>query len=79
MIAIPQSQTEDFWTTEKGPVWRGSTRDGVRSANVKCANGHIAGLQNHTVAADGTVSPSLDCAVESCDWHVHGRLMGWTP
>ncbi len=77
VIEIPQSQTADFWLNEPGPVWRKSTRDGTPSANVKCGNGHIAGLEDHTIAADGTVSPSLDCPEKGCDWHVMARLCGW--
>lgn len=77
MIDIPQALTEDFWTDEPGPIWRRSTRDGKLTANVKCGNGHIASLVDHTIAADGTVTPSLDCATEGCSWHVHARLVGW--
>jgi hypothetical protein len=77
VIDIPQAVTEDFWTTEAGPIWRRSTRDDKPTANVKCGNGHIASLADHTIAADGFVSPSLDCVVEGCDWHVNACLVGW--
>lgn len=29
----------------------------------------------HTVAADGTISPSVVCP--GCGWHVHAQLAGW--
>lgn len=31
----------------------------------------------HTIAADGTVSPSLVCPYPPCAWHVFVRLDGW--
>ena len=62
-----------------GPKWRGTWMGRRRSANVKCANGHIAGLTHHAIADDGTVTPSLVCASPKCDWHVHAKLIGWSP
>jgi hypothetical protein len=37
--------------------------------------------ENHTVAQDGTVSPSLVCSNtrDGCAWHVFARLEGWPP
>jgi hypothetical protein len=29
----------------------------------------------HTIATDGTISPSVVC--HSCAWHVFARLIGW--
>jgi hypothetical protein len=31
----------------------------------------------HTVAADGTISPSVVCP--GCGWHVMAKLDGWQP
>ena len=58
------------------PYWR-LLRDGERrSATLVCPNGHRAAL-DHDIAADGTVSPSVVCPEDGCDWHVHVRLVGW--
>lgn len=37
--------------------------------------------ENHTIAADGTLSPSLVCPNhrDGCSWHVWGRLADWPP
>lgn len=37
--------------------------------------------ENHAIAADGTITPSLVCsnAHDGCTWHVYGRLEGWPP
>ena len=76
-----------------GPAWRPwsdeeermdataeeSTPAGEKLPQVllSCANGHLATVRSHTIAADGTVSPSLLCFVEGCGWHVFGRLEDW--
>ena len=46
-----------------------------------CAFGHECRMVSdvHTIAADGTVSPSYVCPVKGCTFHVHVRLDGWTP
>lgn len=54
------------------------TRGGVL---LSCANGHEGYLdpKQHTVAADGTVTPSAVCPVKGCTWHEFIRLGGWAP
>jgi hypothetical protein len=85
------SSTRD--AEENGPAWRPwsdeeertgataaeSTPEGEKlpQAVLACANGHLSTIRNHTIAADGTVSPSLLCYVKDCGWHVFGRLEGW--
>lgn len=45
---------------------------------VACENGHIAFLHpDHFIADDGSITPSLGCPDEDCDWHVMGRLEGY--
>ncbi len=44
---------------------------------VTCGNGHIAGIPDHKIDAHGTISPSLQCPEDGCDWHVSARLDGW--
>lgn len=53
------------------PSWRPFGR----SAVVTCGGCGASMRLDHDVAADGTVSPSLDCP--GCSWHVWGRLDGW--
>ena len=38
--------------------------------------GERGSLADHTIATDGTVSPSLVCPAD-CGWHVFGRLLDW--
>lgn len=46
---------------------------------VACAECGVRGsLEDHRIAPDGTITPSLVCPVE-CGWHVFARLVGWTP
>lgn len=42
---------------------------------VACAGcGAVASLDDHSIAPDGTVSPSLVCPA-GCGWHVFARLI----
>lgn len=59
------------------PTWTQITRDGRSLVIVTCPNGHMAGLDDHEVADDGTVTPSLECP--SCDFHDSVKLIGYTP
>ena len=42
-----------------------------------CPRGHTAALVTHSIAADGTVSPSAVCPVEGCGFHESIRLLDW--
>lgn len=44
---------------------------------VKCPRGHIGSLDEHSIQADGVVSPSVDCDNQDCDFHEHVRLDDW--
>lgn len=45
---------------------------------IACGSGHMAFLDPaHIVADDGTITPSLGCPEEDCDWHEFGRLVEW--
>jgi len=44
-----------------------------------CSQGHESTLRTHSVANDGTVSPSSVCPVEGCAFHEYVRLDGWVP
>ena len=60
-------------------TWERVTLDGVRSAAAYCVNGHFAVLSAHEIAPDGTVTPSVVCPEDECDWHEMVRLDGWEP
>ena len=59
--------------------WRTVHLDGRPQQAVCCANGHAAFLDDHEIAADGTVSPSLVCPEDGCDFHEFVKLEGWMP
>lgn len=57
--------------------WISKLSDGRRQVITKCANGHIGSLDDHTIAADGTVSPSVVCQHEGCNFHEYIKLEDW--
>lgn len=52
--------------------------DGVH-AIITCPDCGKSCALKHTVAADGTVTPSMVCPHKPCPWHVWGVLDDWTP
>ena len=60
-------------------TWRKGAGPGGLTALVSCSNGHIASLSDHEIAADGTVTPSLACPTDLCNFHESVRLVDWTP
>ena len=59
------------------PCWGTSLSDDGWKVIVKCGNGHVASLALHEIALDGTVTPSLDCPEDGCNWHHHVVLESW--
>ena len=47
------------------------------TATAVCSNEHSGSLESHEISEDGTVTPSVDCSIEGCDFHDHIRLVGW--
>lgn len=51
---------------------------------VCCPHGHLSTLRHlsrnegHQIAPDGTVSPSVVCPHDGCDFHEFVRLENWT-
>ncbi len=56
------------------------THGGTRTACVCCPEcGELGTLENHSILGDGTVTPSVICAVPDCDFHDFARLADWPP
>lgn len=62
--AVPQTKGED-------------TPGKVISATLRCRNGHYGSLEDHEIADNGEVYPSVDCPVSGCDFHENVILDGW--
>ena len=58
-------------------AWFKVMRDGVQIVKVRCPECAVVQALDHDIAADGTVSPSLDCSIDGCDFHETVRLAGW--
>lgn len=77
MITIPR-HTGDLLDGVPGPWWLPVVENGQAvSANIKCPNGHTAGISTHAIGADGTVQPSVVCGGDDCGWHEFIKLEGW--
>ncbi len=81
MLDIPHDST-----LTKRPSYSYASGEKGPTALVKCSNGHIASLTDHTIRPDGVVesqlgevSPSLVCPNDECDWHENVRLLDWPP
>lgn len=57
--------------------WINTLSDGRIQVLTRCANGHIGSLDDHTIADDGTVSPSVVCQKPGCNFHEFIRLDEW--
>jgi hypothetical protein len=75
MVSIPHDTTCKRNVDPK-PAW---VRDSKGRLFIRCECGLLMGLTHHSIAADGTVSPSLYHAEPQCGWHVWGRLEDWRP
>lgn len=64
---VPLTWWKDSGDASRGPaVW------------LRCPNGHIGTLQDHTIHPTGLVEPSVECPADGCTFHeddVH--LAGW--
>ena len=57
--------------------WKRITLDGQETARVTCPECKHEAILDHEIAADGTVTPSLDCPTDGCGFHEHVVLAGW--
>lgn len=64
-------------TTQPGRWWPHTRADQSLGASVSCPSCAGHAVLEHTIAHDGTITPSIDCPFEGCDFHAHGRLEGW--
>lgn len=71
----PYPQSNDH----RAGTWKGLKTGTGRSASFTCPNGHVGTLSDHTIADDGSVSPSVVCPYENCDFHEYIQLEGWSP
>lgn len=77
MIEVPRTDAPAF---EEPPLsWKPMRAQGQRSAIFTCPNGHTGSLHEWTIADNGTVSPSVDCSPNGCDFHDYIRLLDWQP
>jgi len=60
------------------PTATGRSRERFK-ATVRCPAGHEMTLSGHTIADDGTVSPSVVCPTKGCTFHEFVTLDGWAP
>jgi len=63
---------------ESGTWWRTLAKDtGEMTAWFRCPNGHFGTLSDHSIASDGTVSPSVVCPEKGCKFHENIKLEDW--
>ena len=72
MIEVPQASFDSM-----GIRWSPMSVQGRKSAALWCPNNHFGTLEDHTIAADGSVSPSVVCPSDRCPFHDQVRLVGW--
>lgn len=61
-----------------GPLtWRLTELNGKDTVAVFDTAGHYVVLTGHRIGSEGTVSPSVRCRHEGCDFHEFIRLVGW--
>jgi len=72
MITLPQGNEPGSWEPV-AEIGRARFKAFVRCP--KC--NRVYTLRQHTVADDGTVTPSLVCPHDDCDFHEYVKLEGW--
>ena len=58
-------------------TWRPVRTGGPATASLVCSNGHDGLIDEHEIAEDGTVTPSVVCPHEGCGFHEYVQLNGW--
>lgn len=49
----------------------------VLSASIHCPECDFKYYLDHDIASDGTITPSVQCPTQGCNFHHHVRLEGW--
>lgn len=62
---------------EAALTWRPVHIDNRWSAALTCGNGHYGLIDEHQIAHDGVVTPSVVCTESGCYWHEWVVLVGW--
>jgi zona occludens toxin (predicted ATPase) len=84
-LSVPETTSVAIGLEEwqRGLSWVRSIHDGKQVVWLFCPEGHTAILQQpdggHDIADDGTVSPSVVCPHDDCDFHEHVVLEDWEP
>ena len=60
--------------TEDWQYWKSSVGEKVTLVCPDCGKGYDL---DHDVAANGVVSPSVDCPAAACSFHDNVTLVGW--
>jgi hypothetical protein len=79
-LTIKRNTDKESWP-EKGAyrVWV-RPNDGRQIPNLCCPKcGEVASMASHTVADDGSVTPSAICPNNDCDFHEYIKLDDWRP
>ena len=77
-ILIESTRRDGVMKPGEWRVWHLFSAPGKQSAVVCCPGcGRLATLGDHTIDPDGSVSPSLDCPFDHCDFHDMVKLADW--
>lgn len=69
--------TEAAAFEEPPNTWKRVMADGKPTALYTCPNGHTGLIDEHEISSDGTVSPSVVCTENGCDFHDYIKLRDW--
>lgn len=58
-------------------IWEKIYCRGVTTVRVQCPKCHLWADLDHDIDDAGNITPSLDCARETCDFHDHAQLVEW--
>jgi len=75
----------DAWDACPAPSWKGQAQPkedcelkGIRTAVVRCPNGHDRSIRNFTIDVLGRVDPAYRCPEERCGFEGLLRLAHWS-
>ncbi len=79
IITFTRTLGDDYNERSAPQTWWPIRQGGRKSAMIVCPKCGCEAPLDHEIAADGTITPSLVCPYEPCDFHDWGRLEGWEP